>query len=99
MTATVVLSRPVTTPYLRRQWLARRRKGLTATDIPVLFGLSPWRTPLDVWLSKVRPQEEEEQAYRYDKGHALEPVLAAEYARRTGDIIERPPCSPTPTTR
>ena len=55
MTATVVLQRPPTTPWLRANWLARRRKGLTATDIPALFGLSPWRTPLDVWLSKLRP--------------------------------------------
>jgi putative phage-type endonuclease len=90
MTATVVLKRPPTTPWLRANWLARRRKGLTATDIPALFGLSPWRTPLDVWLSKLRP-EGEEFAYRYEKGHALEGPLAAEWARRTGDIIETPP--------
>jgi putative phage-type endonuclease len=90
MSATVVLQRPETTPYLRAQWLARRRRGLTATDIPVLFGLSPWRTPLDVWLSKLRP-EPEEYAYRFDRGHALEPYLAAEYARATGDRMEKPP--------
>jgi putative phage-type endonuclease len=90
MTARVVLKRPVTTPAMRTRWLERRRKGLTATDIPALFGLSPWRTPLNVWLSKLRP-EAEEHAYRYDKGHALEPALAAEYARRTGDRLEKPP--------
>lgn len=85
MTATVVLNRAS-----RARWLARRRKGITASDVPAILGLSPWATQLDVWLAKVSP-EPEERAYRYDRGHALERPLADEYARTRHAIIERPP--------
>lgn len=74
----------------RARWLNSRRRGITATDATAILGLSPWKTPLGVWLDKVDPQPEE-HAYRYDRGHALEGPLAAEYARRTGAIMERPP--------
>jgi len=85
MTATVRLQ-----SASRARWLAARRRGITATDAPAILGLSAWKTPLGVWLDKVQPQPEE-QAYRYSKGHALEPLLAAEYARRTGARMEKPP--------
>lgn len=86
MTARVVMksgSRP--------RWLARRRKGLTATDIPALLWLSPWRTPLAVWLDKVSPDEDRPPTYAQARGRALEPLLAAEYGHRTGAVMERPP--------
>jgi putative phage-type endonuclease len=90
--ATVVMHRRPTTPQLRAWWLAQRRRGLTASEIPAILGLSEWSTPLDVWLKKVRPEQDlEVQAYRFDRGHALEPVLAAEWHAQTGDFIEEPP--------
>lgn len=85
MTAKVRLNRAS-----RERWLNARRRGITATDATAILGLSPWKTPLAVWLDKVDPQPEE-HAYRYDRGHALEGPLAAEYARQTGAIMERPP--------
>ena len=34
-------------------WREWRRKGLTATDSPVILGLSPYKTPWRLWAEKV----------------------------------------------
>jgi len=86
MAARVVLERAS-----RARWLARRRKGITATDAAALLGYHPWRTPLAVWLDKVSPAEDEPPTFAMLRGRALEPVLAAEYARQSGARMEKPP--------
>lgn len=89
MAAVVVLGRAS-----RARWLARRRKGLTATDVPAILGVSPWRTPLDVWLDKVNPAGWA-GSYATRRGQRLEPFLAGEYARQyltsPGECVERGP--------
>jgi len=76
----------------RSRWLARRRKGITATDAPALLGLTAqWRTPLAVWLEKVRPDEDRTPTYPMRRGRAMESVLADEWARSTGAEVVRPP--------
>lgn len=57
------------------------------------MGLSPWRSPVDVWMEKTghpmwRPQAET-PAMRW--GKILEPVLRAEYSRDTGLMVIPPP--------
>lgn len=86
MAARVVLHRAS-----RARWLARRRKGITATDAAVILGHGRWRTPLEVWLEKVQPVEDTPPTYQTERGHALERTLATEYARQTGAIIDTPP--------
>jgi putative phage-type endonuclease len=85
MTAVVVLERGS-----RARWLARRRKGITATDVPAILGVSPWATPLDVWLDKVNPQPRP-VTYAMRRGLALEQAIAAEWATGSAAIVERPP--------
>ena len=85
MTATVVLERAS-----RARWLARRRKGLTATDVPAILGLSPWKTPLSVWLSKLTPMDST-PSYAMRRGLALEDLIAQEWAATHGAILDRPP--------
>lgn len=36
----------------RASWLAMRRADVTASDIAAVFGLHPWRTPLQLWADK-----------------------------------------------
>ena len=33
-------------------WLLWRSEGITATDIPIIMGLSPYKTPYQLWLEK-----------------------------------------------
>lgn len=76
----------------RSRWLARRRKGITATDAPAILGLTPqWRTPLAVWLEKVQPAEDRAPTYHQRRGRVMEPILAAEYEATTGATVWRPP--------
>lgn len=73
----------------RAAWLAQRRKGLGGSDIAAVMGLSPWRSPLDVYLDKVgeaQPDETNEAQYW---GLTLEDVVAREYAARTGRKVQR----------
>jgi putative phage-type endonuclease len=70
--------------------LALRRTGVTATDVPAILGLSPWRSPLDVWLDKkglAAPVEENEDMQR---GNFLEDGARRWYAHRTGAKVALP---------
>lgn len=86
MTARVLLRRAS-----RARWLAARGRYLTATDVPVLFGLSSWRTPLDVWLDKVDPRPRDGMSYVQARGLALEPFIAGQWARDNGAVLDKPP--------
>jgi predicted phage-related endonuclease len=43
---------------------ADRPTGLGASELASIAGLSPWRTPLDVWLDKMEPSEIERNDYQ-----------------------------------
>lgn len=68
----------------REQWLEERRKGIGGSDAAAVAGLSPWKSPVEVWLEKtgqVEPEEPGEAAYW---GTVLEDVVAREFSLRTG---------------
>jgi putative phage-type endonuclease len=76
----------------REQFLADRRKGIGGSDVAAILGLSPWKTPLDVYLDKIgegRETDSEAAIERMKWGNLLEDVIAAEYAEREGVKIER----------
>lgn len=68
----------------------RRRTGIGGSDAAAAIGISPWKTPFSLWLQKVGEEAEtlhETEPMRW--GTLLEPIIAAEYARRTGRVLER----------
>lgn len=70
----------------RTEWLDARRQGLGASDIYALMGTAPrsWGlTPWTVFQSKIVAQEERDDEH-LALGHLFEPVILAEFARRTG---------------
>jgi putative phage-type endonuclease len=65
----------------REEWLAARRKGLGGSDVPAVLGLSPWRTPLQVWAEKVGIEGGEElDSYPLRRGSHMEGLLWEELA-------------------
>lgn len=81
----------------RRTWLAARAHGpdgsipitIGGSDVAAIFGISPWKTPLDLWLEKsgkLMP-DESENMWQKEMGHLLEPVVAQMYAFRTGHRV------------
>ena len=78
-------------------WLKCREHGpkgdieytVGGSDVAVIFGLSPWVTPLELWLikkgrmkPKLPPNREQ-----LEMGHMLEPIAAHFYALRTGNVV------------
>ncbi|RBO54681.1 recombinase [Rhodovulum sp. BSW8] len=73
----------------RTAWLAERRTGIGGSDIAAIVGLSRWATPYDVWLDKTGQAEDSEETEFQYWGTVLEDVVAKEYAKRTGQKVQR----------
>lgn len=86
MTAQVLVS---TLDMERSEWLEYRKRGIGGSDAAAIAGLSPWKSPIAVWLEKtsqVEPEEPGEAAYW---GTVLEDIVAQEFAKRTGFKVRR----------
>lgn len=62
--------------------LERRKKYLTASDVPAVLGLSPFRSPLAVWLDKTGQGEKFEGNAATEFGDDFEDALIYRAARR-----------------
>lgn len=63
----------------------QRRNGIGGSDIGAIAGLSPWKSPLAVYLEKTGarlPEDGDNEHTRW--GKALEDVIAARYEEETG---------------
>lgn len=65
---------------------AARSRGLGGSDAAPALGLSPWKSPLELYLEKrqeiEQPDISEQPPILW--GNLLEPVIGSEYTRRTG---------------
>jgi len=74
----------------RDEWLAARRHGIGASDIPKVAGLSKWGGPLSVYYDKTDPLgPDEPPSEAAEIGLALEPVLARLAAKRLDRRLAR----------
>jgi putative phage-type endonuclease len=69
-----------------------RAAGIGGSDVPAILGISPWATPLDVWLEKVHHPSWRPKAVTPEMrfGSMLEPVLRAAYSEDTGRQVFAP---------
>ena len=65
-----------------QEWLEQRRKVVTATDVPILLGVSQYKSPLQLWAEKVEG-EEQSQSTAMEVGLDLQPVLIRKAAKLT----------------
>jgi len=73
-----------------QDWLEQRRRGLGGSDAPAVCGISPWKSPYQVYLEKrgeTEPQEDNEPMFW---GRALEPIIRQRYADETGRTVVVP---------
>lgn len=76
---------------LTAQQIIDRRAGIGSSDIAAVCGLSGWTSPIGVWLDKTgRRVENDNNALRFEIGHALEPLIADLYTRQTGEALSDP---------
>ena len=69
----------------RKEWLNWRTSGIGGSDVSIIFGLNKFRSVYQLWLEKtgqVIPVEEENDYTHF--GTILEPIVKAEFTRRTG---------------
>jgi len=71
-----------------KEWHDERRKGLGGSDAAPACGLSPWKTPYQLWLEKTGqtegPQQDNDAMFW---GRTLEPVIRQRYADVTGRTV------------
>lgn len=78
-------------------WLEWRKHGpkgdikytLGGSDIAVVFGVSPWKTPLELWMEKHGdiPVKKQDNELQLEMGHLLEPISAHLFSRVTGQYV------------
>lgn len=73
----------------RIDWLKGRQTGIGGSEIAAIVGLNQYRTPMQIWESKVNPVQDEETSQPAYWGTVLEEVVAKEYAKRTGYKVQR----------
>lgn len=74
------------------QWRVLRHTGIGASESAAAAGVSEWKTPLDIFCEKRGEVAQVEQTDAMRLGHLLEPVVEAEFLRRTGMVAVLSPC-------
>jgi putative phage-type endonuclease len=79
----------------REEWLKVRQRGIGSSDAAAAVGLNPYKSQLELWLEKTGqdgklPKEDlnDETSPLY-WGTLLEPIVAADYTRRSGNKVRR----------
>lgn len=68
----------------RAAWLADRRKGVGASDVAGILGLSPWATPYSVWADKVYGSDDDHESEAMAFGRRAEAMVAEWFHEKTG---------------
>ena len=79
------------------RWLECRAHGpkgnipytVGGSDVATIFGLSPWMTPLELWMIKKGRMKTPAKANtdQLEMGHLLEPIAAYWYEKRSGNMV------------
>lgn len=66
-----------------------RQTGIGGTDAAAILGMSPWKTPLQVYLEKIGEAKPLEPSDAMKWGNLLEEPISAEYERETGRKVRK----------
>lgn len=72
----------------RDQWLDVRRQGIGGSEVSAIIGKNPWSSPLQVYLDKLGLSTPVEETEPMKFGRLLEPIVANEFAERTGLTVK-----------
>lgn len=73
--------------HTREEWLRLRAQGIGASDAAAAVGLSPYKTPFQLWMEKTgrAPEVAESEAMRW--GHRLQRVVGEAFADETKRVV------------
>jgi putative phage-type endonuclease len=87
---TTIASGSSISPEMRAAWLAERRRGLGASDAAAALGLSPYKTPLQLYYEKTGEVEPPAETPAMRRGRKWEGDVLDEYAdSRDVDLVEQ----------
>lgn len=69
-----------------------RAKYLGGSDVAGILGISPWRTPMDVYLDKVQPRKDPPSPAKqkiFSRGQRMEPYVIDLLSEETGLVIAK----------
>ncbi len=76
---------------LSAKQLEKRRFSVGGSDVPAIFGVSPYSTAVDVWLEKTGKDVSNTDGNRYTEfGNAVEGVIISYYEREKNVKVELP---------
>ena len=64
------------------EWHAERRRGITASEIPIILGIAPWGSPFNLYWAKRGLDVDEPDNDAMEWGHELEDVILRRFARK-----------------
>lgn len=70
------------------EWLLFRKDHIGASDAPIIMGVSPWKTPFQLWEEKLALGKPQAMNAAMKRGHDLEPLARETYIFETGVIVE-----------
>jgi len=73
----------------RLEWLEERRHGIGGSDVAAVLGISPWKTPRQLWEEKLGLSAGQEETPIMKLGTFLEPLVAELYTKTTGHKVQR----------
>ena len=79
----------------REDWLSVRRNGIGSSDAAAAVGLNPYKSQLALWMEKTgrddlfAPIDINDDSTPVYWGSLLEPIVAASYAKRTGNRVRK----------
>ena len=74
----------------REQWLRSRLEGIGGSEAGIVLGVSPFKSRLELWNEKINKEikMDLEDELIFKIGNALEPIVANEYFKMTGRVLE-----------
>ena len=82
---------------LSPEQIARRREGISASEMAAIVGLDPYRSPIDVFLDKTGRAAPFAGNERTHWGNLLEDPIRNDYATRRGLLVTVPGTLDHPT--
>lgn len=71
-----------------KAWHDARRSTVGSSDIPIILGISPYKTPLDLWKIKTGKVHPEESNFAQQRGKDMEPIARDWFCERMGYYYE-----------
>ena len=76
---------------ITEQQREERKLGIGGSDMPIILGLSSYKTPYQLYLEKIGEVDTSQEMTEFQYwGHALEGIIRDEFAKRNNVVVETP---------